>query len=563
MAARPVPWWVTWLHGFPHLDFSLRPVDSTFAPDDPAYQQSLAFLAGIVGACLTFNLLVVAIYFLCRCCRRSLHRDGAELKRGRSRCAVWVVVCAALMCSAAIGVGFYGNSETDDGVERCLEGLQSTRETIDTATTLVGNTLTSLQDEVTPDLLSLEKAYAKRAEFLRLVRQARVHLGTLTSRLDALLPLWRDPSGQGGSTLSWLQEQLTIVEFYRWLAYVLLLSVDLFTCLLVLLGLAKQSRCLINLAVLMGLLMLLAHWSTLALQLAGSVGASDFCFAPRQFLANVTQALGTVERDTLSYYLECRPSSVSPFQTGLTGSVRAVSDLQSLALELLLFGAVEVPRTRKELGKVQAELNVTETAVHQLTALLDCRALNKDVLAGLTGMCWDGLKGQLLLSLFSLTGAIAMSCIVCAIPTACARFRKRERCREDNEDPFGPRASGAAYRHAGRMAFSSLYSYGSSFGSEGSLPALAHCPPSHGLGGATVPSTSASSNAAAANLANAGGGGSYTEEVGPFNNNPIYEEATFSRRQSPPPSLFLAASNGANGLLWQPNTRDGASTRRL
>jgi hypothetical protein len=33
------PWWVVWLHGVPHLDLRLQPVDSIFNPGDESYQE--------------------------------------------------------------------------------------------------------------------------------------------------------------------------------------------------------------------------------------------------------------------------------------------------------------------------------------------------------------------------------------------------------------------------------------------------------------------------------------------------------------------------------------------
>lgn len=33
------PWWTYWLHNFPHLDLSFKPVDGTFRPEQGNYQQ--------------------------------------------------------------------------------------------------------------------------------------------------------------------------------------------------------------------------------------------------------------------------------------------------------------------------------------------------------------------------------------------------------------------------------------------------------------------------------------------------------------------------------------------
>uniref|UniRef100_A0A8C4RBA9 Protein tweety homolog n=1 Tax=Eptatretus burgeri TaxID=7764 RepID=A0A8C4RBA9_EPTBU len=133
MAAGPHDWWVRWLHGFPHLDFHFRPVSSTFRLWDPAYQQSLLFLAGAVGVGLTLNLACLSLHFLCRCCRRSVSRAEPHHKGAHPRCATTWLLVAALICSSwelidmrssvAVGVGFYGSGETEDGLQRASEGL--------------------------------------------------------------------------------------------------------------------------------------------------------------------------------------------------------------------------------------------------------------------------------------------------------------------------------------------------------------------------------------------------------------------------------------------------------
>lgn len=100
---------------------------------------------------------------------------------------------------------------------------------------------------------------------------------------------------------------------------------------------------------------------------------------------------------------------------------------------------------QKDLLGVQQLLNTSETSLHQLTAMLDCRGLHKvsrgpgraraaprappnpppnpcvlpqDYLDALIGICYDGVEGLLYLVLFSLLVAASFSTIICATPRA-------------------------------------------------------------------------------------------------------------------------------------------------
>lgn len=33
------PWWIFWLHSFPHIDLRFQPVDNSFQPEEENYQQ--------------------------------------------------------------------------------------------------------------------------------------------------------------------------------------------------------------------------------------------------------------------------------------------------------------------------------------------------------------------------------------------------------------------------------------------------------------------------------------------------------------------------------------------
>ncbi|KAJ8384740.1 hypothetical protein AAFF_G00199460 [Aldrovandia affinis] len=122
------PWWTYWLHNFPHINLRFQPVDRIFRPEDDNYQQSLIFLVCVAAAGLGLTLLFLAVYLSCLCCcRREKDEDS---KRPQTCCVTWAAVIAGLVICSAVGVGFYGNSETNDGVYQLTYSLYDANHTL-------------------------------------------------------------------------------------------------------------------------------------------------------------------------------------------------------------------------------------------------------------------------------------------------------------------------------------------------------------------------------------------------------------------------------------------------
>ncbi|XP_025892644.1 protein tweety homolog 2 [Nothoprocta perdicaria] len=97
---------------------------------------SLLFLALVAAVCLGLNLLFLTAYLICLCCCK---RDAEpQSKRPDSCCVTWTAVVAGLVCCAAVGAGFYGNSEANDGVYQLLYALDSANHTLSAIDALVG-----------------------------------------------------------------------------------------------------------------------------------------------------------------------------------------------------------------------------------------------------------------------------------------------------------------------------------------------------------------------------------------------------------------------------------------
>ncbi|XP_049625486.1 protein tweety homolog 2 isoform X2 [Suncus etruscus] len=503
------PWWVLWLHRVPRLDLRLQPVDGAFRPRDESYQESLLFLALVVAVGLGLNLIFLATYLICQSCRR----PGRTLttKRHESCSVTWTAVVAGLGCCAAVGVGFYGNSETNDGVSQMTHSLESANHTFSGIDDLVFGTTRKLQVDLEQHLARLSELLASRRDYVQTLQYLQQMAGGIEDQLSAL-PVWREVT----DVLTEVTNQTDYVEYYRWLSYLLLFMLDLSICLLACLGLAKRSRCLLVLMLGSGVLALILCWTSLAADTAAAVATSDLCAAPDTFILNITE--GHLSTEVTRYYLYCQPSSISPFQQTLTVFQRSLSTMELQVSGLLKFAVPFFPTAKDDLLDIQLLLNSTESSLHQLTALLDCRGLHKDYEDALVGLCYDGIEGLLFLGLFSILAMLAFSTMICTGPRAWAIFsskwpssRDRDYDDIDEDDPFNPQARRVAAHHAPRGPLHSFCSYSSGLGSQTSLH-----PPTQTISNAPV--------------------SEYMNQAALFGGTPRYENVPLIGRGSPPPT---------------------------
>uniref|UniRef100_A0A673UTV2 Protein tweety homolog n=1 Tax=Suricata suricatta TaxID=37032 RepID=A0A673UTV2_SURSU len=430
--------WVHLLHQLPRADFQLHPVPSGFAPQEQEYQQALLLVAALAGLGLGLSLIFIAVYLIRFCCCRPPEPPGAKSPPPGGGCVTWSCIAALLVGCAGIGIGFYGNSETSDGVSQLSSALLHANHTLSAIDHLVLEMVERLGEAVRTELTSLEEVLAQRTELVAAARGARRQAEAMAQQLQGLA-FWR------GVPLSPLQvaEDVSFVEEYRWLAYVLLLLLELLVCLFTLLGLAKQSKWLVIVMTVMSLLVLVLSWGSMGLEAAAAVGLSDFCSSPDAYILNLTQEETGLDSDILNYYFLCNQAVSNPFQQRLTLSQRALANIHSQLQGLEREAVPQFPDAQKPLLSLEETLNVTEGNFHQLVALLHCRGLHKDYGAALRGLCEDALEGLLFLLLFSLLSAGALATALCSLPRAWALFPPSDDYDDtDDDDPFNPQVVG-------------------------------------------------------------------------------------------------------------------------
>ncbi|XP_058263287.1 protein tweety homolog 2 isoform X1 [Hemibagrus wyckioides] len=490
------PWWIYWLHQFPHINLRLQQINNTFNLQEENYQQSLLFLVCVSSAALGVNLLALALYlsFLCCCQRSSEAEDEDGTKKPNSHCVTWTAVTAGLLSCIAVGVGFYGNSETNDGVYQLTYSLYNTNRTLVGVETLVSSTLGGIQTGMKEHLSRLDEIFATRGDYMKTLKFVQQMAESLIKNLLGL-PDW----DQAKVDLTDIADRTAAVEYYRWLTYLLILIADLLICLLACLGLAKKSRCLLTTMMVFSMLILIVSWASLGVEVATAVGISDFCVSPDKFIMNQTK--DAISSDIVHYYLYCSQTLPNPFQQFLPQSLtliqRSLTTMQIQVQGLLQFAVPLFPTAESDLQGLKLMLNNSEAQLHQITALLDCRGINKDYLDALMGVCYDGVEGLLYLCLFSLLSVTAFCIMMCVIPRAWRQINNREGDYGDFEDsdPFSSRAQ--------TENLHTFYSYSSSQNSLHSPPA----PPTSNINQSSV-----------------------------FGGNARFEDAPLINRGSPPPS---------------------------
>ncbi|MEQ2171159.1 hypothetical protein GOODEAATRI_007847, partial [Goodea atripinnis] len=192
---------------------------------------------------------------------------------------------------AGIAVGFYGNGETCDGVNRVTYSLRHANRTITGVQKLVYDSTSSLNQTVDNNLQQLEGQYAQHADYLSIIQKLQGQLDELVRQMVEI-PFW-------DNNLISLEDLSTSIELYDW-----------------------YRVCLF------GVVALLISWVSLGLELAVSVGSLEEI----QGILNTTE----ISLHQLTALVDCRSLHMDYVQ-GMTGL--CYDGLEGL-IYLLLFSFV-------------------------------------------------------------------------------------------------------------------------------------------------------------------------------------------------------------------------------
>lgn len=388
-----VPWWATVLNSFPHLDLTFQRVNSSFDLEEPKYKESLMFWAAAPVLWLLITLLVFLMYFCYRCCQRDSE------KRQNVSCLKWTMAVLTLLCCGAIGVGFYGNEEANNGIMYLSGAVNDAMDTISRMKSQTVSVQKAFNSSVAEGINGIKGVYRAHEE---LNRSLQLELHTLTERAlqyakDIFYNIIEINHKARRVDLSDLVHDLKDYSFYRRLGMLMVLGWLMLLCLILLVGIGSSSKCTLLLFCAFGIFSLVLCWMSTGLHLGASVGVGDFCVAPHPFFEQLSSE--QMEPGFVQYYVRCDDFIPNPFKFAFNAasdnikkSNKSLNDALATAYKF-----INKSELSRHVSLFYGGLDDTYEALLSLTALVECTNLHKDYVAGLHGICYMTLPGILYL----------------------------------------------------------------------------------------------------------------------------------------------------------------------
>lgn len=332
----------------------------------------------------------------------------------------------AVLCCGAIGLGLYGNDDLHNGLVHLLaQGRQV--EALVTAVKNHTNTIqVALNDRIAKQLTELrdifERPTTNQTAALNLIRK----VDNISATNDIAAQATRDIRQFLGSvTLVPVLSLGEKIESIRWPVTMGVLSVLLVLCVILLVGVARHSRCALITFSVCGLLAVIASWLLASVYLASTVALGDLCIAPDKYLAS--EAAPWIPPEILLHYTHCEAARANPFTRGLREAKQAMDQarkdlnvLKPMAIDLFRNSGLD-----PKFSLLHTEVNAAERFITSLTTLVDCRALHSHYVEGARGLCNIGLLGLALMLLSSVLSGLLFTVLVWVDSHTWIYIRKR------------------------------------------------------------------------------------------------------------------------------------------
>ncbi|XP_066592211.1 protein tweety isoform X2 [Prorops nasuta] len=420
-------------HNLPHLNVSLHLVNNTFNPHSEIYLESLGILGSLPAAWLILTLLVLLVYLVTRCCDR----------KPRPRRSIALLKCSlailALLCCGAVAVGLYGNDDVHNGLVQLIAAASN----VDGIITAVKNQTDiiegTLKKKVQPQLASLDNDFDVPVNNMTMLDILRLALNSMKQNtsiaVNRSFEIRKPLSGLSIAAAIGLAEK---IEQFRWPITMAVLSALLVLCVVLLVGVARHSRCVLITFSVFGLFAVIISWLMASLYLATSVALGDLCVSPDGYLMKAVPP--TLPPEILSYYTHCESTRSNPFTQRLREGQRAVG-LMRQNLQTVSRVALELFKDQQlqpKLNSLTTDVNTVDRLMSGLTTLLDCKPLHKQYVHATKSLCHLGLYGLTFMLLASLVGGLFFTVLVWMDSHTWIYIRKRDYHQVDEQDPYLP-----------------------------------------------------------------------------------------------------------------------------
>ncbi|XP_012140257.1 tweety isoform X4 [Megachile rotundata] len=217
------------------------------------------------------------------------------------------------------------------------------------------------------------------------------------------------------------------IEQLRWPITMAVLSALLVLCVVLVVGVARHSRCVLITFSVFGLFAVIVSWLMASLYLATSVALGDLCVSPDGYLTRAVPS--TLASEVLSYYTHCENTRNNPFtqrlrdgQAAITDASKNLNTVTKLALEL--FPDLQL---QPKLNSLAYDVNTVNKLLSGLATFLDCKPLYKQYVHAAKSLCQLGLYGLTFMLLASLAAGLFFTVLVWVDSHTWIYIRKRER----------------------------------------------------------------------------------------------------------------------------------------
>ncbi|XP_055708757.1 protein tweety-2 [Phlebotomus papatasi] len=393
------------LHSVPRFNITLHRVSNAFNPNSDSYIESLGILASIPAAVLIVSLIGLLLYLLTRCCDRKPRRGTSNA------CQKCTLLIVTILCGCAIGLGLYGNDDLHNGVlqvfgsGRQVEALvKSVRNQTDTLkhnlkSRVVMSELEDIFDKPTSNQTALTIV-------LYTVRQVKDNTTLAINALEAVSYFIR--SSQSEVTIKNVLDTAEFYESIRWPVTLGFLAVLLLLCTILIIGVARSSRCALIFFSVFGLLGVTLCWLLSSIYLAGAIALGDFCVKPNEYICS-QQKMPDI------HYMNCGTVGTNPFILRLNESRDNVDHAKD-ALQIVSRISMDMyPRVDvgSKISHIQSELDNSKRQLMVLSTMLDPRTVQQHYNTATKGLCGASLFGLALMLVASLFSAFFLTILVC------------------------------------------------------------------------------------------------------------------------------------------------------
>lgn len=435
-AVRQRVFWVDWFHLTPHINLTFHPVNTTFNPLSPIYQESLGIIGSVPAGVLLLTLLALLLYLLTRCC------DNRPRKPGSITCLKVVLVLFAILTLGALGVSVWGNEEVHEGVTQCvrsLDNINSMVHSLSNQTKLFDETIRrNLEPQLNLFKETIQKTNIENGTVeMFIIESLRYMQGNISEVL--LINVEDINAMMSGAEMGDTVRLLGVGELGRWVGTLGVTGILMMVVLVVMIGVARHSRCTLITFSVLGLLAMILCWGLTSVYLVTSVALSDWCMDPNPFLEDQLSSL--VSRDVAAYYLRCDPTRPSPFTRYLTHAQQAADVvLESLNKVTRIADAhYERAEIHPRLDHLSAYVNKSQRSLGGVAALLECQSLHHHYRTALSATCYQAMSGVVYLLLSAAGSGLLFTILVWFTShTWIYLNHKAEPGTSEERDPFLP-----------------------------------------------------------------------------------------------------------------------------